>query len=126
MSRLLENWLERATVRLSNTSKAQVRAEIQAHYESACEAALEGGAKEEAADQAAVESLGDAAAANREYRKVLLTSWEADLLRETRCGVWVQSKRWLFLLPTLVIVAGIRFFATGNAYLGATLGLGAA
>ncbi|HMD48801.1 MAG TPA: hypothetical protein VKG79_06875 [Bryobacteraceae bacterium] len=125
MSGLLEAWLKRATRHLSEGSRAQVRTEIEAHYESACEEALGGGASAGEADRAAVASLGDPGAANRAYRKVLLTDMEAALLRETRCGVWSGSKRWLWLLPTLVLIAGIRFLATGDAYFGWTLLTGA-
>jgi hypothetical protein len=125
MSELLERWLGRATKGLSSDSRQQVWAEIRAHYASACEDALAAGASEADSDRAAVALLGDAAAANREYRKVLLTSAEAALLRETRCGVWSGSRRWLWLLPTLILIAAIRFFATGDAYFGWTLLTGA-
>jgi hypothetical protein len=130
MSVLLEIWLKRATRHLSEESRAQVRTEIEAHYESACEEALASGASADQADRTAVGSLGDPASANRAYRKVLLTSTEAALLHETRCGVWSGSKRWLWLLfwllPTLILIAAVRFFATGGAYFGWTLLTGAA
>jgi len=126
MSVLLEGWLKRAIRHLSAESRAQVRTEIETHYQSACEEALANGASADHADRTAVASLGDPAAANRAYRKVLLTSTEAALLHETRCGVWSGSKRWLWLLPTLVLIAAIRFFATGDAYFGWTLLTGAA
>lgn len=121
MSALLERWLDRATKGLSLDSCWQVLAEIRAHYESACEDALAAGASEEESDRAAVASLGDAASANRAYRKVLLTSADATLLRQTGCGVWSGSRRWLWLLPALILIAGVRFFATGDAYFGWTL-----
>jgi hypothetical protein len=126
MSELLEIWLGHATKRLSHDSRQQVWAEIRAHYESACEEALAAGASEEESDRTAVTSLGDAAAANRAYRKVLLTSAEAALLRETRYGLGCGSRRWLWLLPTLILIAAIRFFATGDAYFGWMLLTGAA
>lgn len=125
MSDLLEHWLERATKGLSSDSGRQVWTEIRAHYESACQEALAAGASEEESDRAAVVSLGDPAAANRGYRKVLLTSAEARLLRETSCAFWSGSRRWLWLLPVLIVLAGIRFFAMGDAYSGWTLLAGA-
>ena len=125
MSDLLERWLDRATKDLSLDSSRQVCAEIVAHYESACEEALGAGASEEESDRAAVASLGDAASANRAYKKVLLTDADAALLSQTRCGVWPASRRWLWLLPILVCMAAIRFFVTGDSYFGWTLVTGA-
>jgi hypothetical protein len=125
MSELLEDWLDQATKGLSSNSREQVWTEIRAHYESACEEALAAGASEEQSDRAAVVSLGDAAAANRAYRKVLLTSADARLLRESSCALLSGARRWLWLLPTLILIAGIRFFATGDSYFGWTLVTGA-
>ncbi len=62
----VEQWLSDATRGLSAESAAQVRAEIQQHYDSACEAGDD-----------AIAALGDPRAANRAYRKVLLTEQEA-------------------------------------------------
>lgn len=62
----LEQWLSVATKGLSGESAARVRAEIQQHYDSACEAGDD-----------AIAALGNARAANRAYRKVLLTDFEA-------------------------------------------------
>jgi hypothetical protein len=61
-----EQWLSDATRGLSTESAARVRAEIQQHYDSACEAGGD-----------ALAELGDPRAANRAYRKVLLTEQEA-------------------------------------------------
>lgn len=78
----LENWLTQATRKLSRESTAQVRSEIEQHYESAREAAINGGASLDEADRAAIAALGDATAANCQYRRVLLTSSEATMLRQ--------------------------------------------
>jgi hypothetical protein len=73
----LDQWLSDATRDLTEESAAQVRAEIQQHYDSACEAG-----------QDALAGLGDPRAANRAYRKVLLT------VREARMApVFTQGKR---------------------------------
>jgi hypothetical protein len=77
----LEAWLSSATRGLSAESAAQVRAEIQEHFQSAYEAALADGAPCQEADLAALAALGDAGAANRQYRRVLLTSQEDETLR---------------------------------------------
>ena len=102
----LNAWLEQATRRLSKDSTAQVRSEIQAHYESAREAAISDGASDEEADRLAVTALGDAKVANCQYRKVLLTSAEAKILRN---GNWearaVCSRPWLRLLLLATSVA---------------------
>src|SRR5580704_860970 len=76
----LDNWLERATHGLSKESAAQVRREIGDHYESAREAAIAAGEAAEAAEQLALSALGNAKSANRQYRRVLLTSSEDHLL----------------------------------------------
>jgi hypothetical protein len=64
----LGQWLSEATRGLSAESSEQVRAEIQQHYDLACEAGDDG-----------IAALGDPQAANRAYRKVLLT--KGDVLR---------------------------------------------
>jgi hypothetical protein len=66
---------------LSAESAARVRAEIHEHYQSAYEAALAGGSPGQKAALAAVAALGDARTANRQYRRVLLTSREAKTLQ---------------------------------------------
>lgn len=64
----LEKWLSDATRGLSAESAAQVRQEIQEHCDSTSEAGED-----------AIAALGDPRAANRAYRKVLLTEQEAML-----------------------------------------------
>ena len=78
----LELWLQQATRCLSRDSAAQVRAEIHEHYQSALENAT--GSNAEEADHQAVTALGDARTANRQYRRVLLTSAEEKVLRESQ------------------------------------------
>jgi hypothetical protein len=114
----LESWLTQATCRLASDSAAQVRTEILQHYECAREAAMNGGATADEADRIGVRDLGDAKTANRSYRKVLLTSGEARMLRE---GNWearalcsVSPLRWVFLaLLVIALCAAVRLFLTG-------------
>jgi hypothetical protein len=117
MTTELETWLKQATRHLSRASAAQVRTEIQEHYESAREAAMSGGSTSNEANRLAVTALGNAKAANRQYRSVLLTSAEARMLRE---GNWearaICSRPWLkwLLLVTPVValfVAAALFLA---------------
>jgi hypothetical protein len=68
-----------------------------------------------------VVSLGDPATANRAYRKVLVTSSEASILRQTRCGFASRSRRRIWLLPSLALLASVWFFVSGDNYLGWTL-----
>jgi hypothetical protein len=92
----LDTWLKQATRHLSKASGARVQSEIREHYESAREEAMSGEATATEADRLAMVSLGDAKSANRQYRKVLLTSAEARMLRE---GNWetsaLCSRSWL-------------------------------
>lgn len=94
----LEQWLSAATRYLSAESAAQVRAEIQQHYDSACEAGDD-----------AIAALGDPRAANRAYRKALLTEQEAMmapvLTRPKRTGVGRT------LLTTALVTALLWFLS---------------
>jgi hypothetical protein len=114
----LDAWLKEATRRLAQDSVAQVRAEIQEHYESAREAALIAGATADEADRRAVAALGDARSANCQYRKVLLTSSEARILRQ---GNWearaICSRVWLknalVAFSFVMLIAAEIFFVRG-------------
>jgi hypothetical protein len=114
----LDSWLKHATRHLSRDSTTQVRTEIREHYESAREAAISGGATADEADRIAVTALGDAKAANRQYRRVLLTSGEARLLHE---GNWearaICSRsrlKWLLLgMSVAALIAASASFLMG-------------
>lgn len=115
----LEDWLKRATCRLSADSQARVRAEILEHYESACLEASSRGAAPKEAEHAALASLGDPNTANRQYRKVLVTSREAGLLREVKweSGV-ICSHPKLCFLPGAVLWLGIWLVSAGRSFTG--------
>ena len=90
----LDAWLRRVTLYLSTESESQLCSEIREHYEAALEAAIEEGATPSAAIVKALSDLGDAAVANRRYRKILLTRNEARMLSEAewesnRCRPWL-------------------------------------
>ncbi|MDR3739366.1 MAG: permease prefix domain 1-containing protein [Terracidiphilus sp.] len=118
----LEMWLKRATRWLSTDSAAQVRAEIEEHFAESREAALSAGANEEEAERSALAALGDAAAANRQYRRVLLTAREVRVLRTSAWGVdaicgrgWL---RWFVLFWAVVAMsAGIWAWIAGQLFL---------
>lgn len=114
----LNGWLSLATRRLSSDSTAQVRTEIEDHYQSARDAALDDGATPEEAHRSAVKALGDPRAANRQYRKVLLTSVEAKVLRDAGWeGRAVCSRPWLKrvlpALPAAALLASACLFLNG-------------
>jgi hypothetical protein len=104
----LELWLQAATRSLSCESAAQVRREIREHWELAREAAIERGDGLEEAERAVAASLGDPRAANRRYRRVLLTATEAKMLRDAQWeGRVVCARRWLvWLLRGIPVTAG--------------------
>jgi len=114
----LDRWLKQATKHLASDSVVQVRGEIREHYESAREAAINDGATPDQADQLALADLGDAKTANRQYRKVLLTTAEARLLRE---GNWESraicsqrvSRQLLLGAPVMAVFAAAVLFLTG-------------
>jgi hypothetical protein len=113
MTMQLEMWLKRATRHLSRDSSAQVRREIGEHYDAAVESSMADGSSFDDANRLALAALGDARTANRQYRKVLLTSGEARMLRE---GNWearaVCSRRWV--LPVSAWLAAIAFYFAGS------------
>ncbi len=115
----LDNWLRQATRHLAKDAAAQVRTEIQEHYELTRDTAIANGAASEDAEHCAVSALGDAKVANCQYRRVLLTSAEARMLRE---GNWeshaVCSHPWLkrlFLaVPAAILFAASVLFLMGH------------
>jgi hypothetical protein len=125
----LDAWLKKATRHLSKDAVAQVRIEIQDHYQSARATAMEKGATTDEAEWIALAALGNANVANREYRKVLLTSAEARLLRE---GNWeagaICSRSWLkwvlAAMPVAAILASAASLLTGGVELARALLLG--
>lgn len=108
----LNLWLAKATHRLSKDSALKVRAEIEQHYEMAREAAISRGVPPEEASRIALCELGDAREANCAYRKVMLTSAEARLLRESNLeSRAVCSNPWLkwtaLSLPGIMLLAAV-------------------
>ncbi|HWE53701.1 MAG TPA: hypothetical protein VG273_28180 [Bryobacteraceae bacterium] len=111
----LENWLKQATRGLSAASAAQVHAEIGEHYRSSLDAAIAAGATPENASRTALQNLGDPRAANHQYRRVLLTSAEARLLRQgNRESRFLCARPWLMWLVLAVPVAAIIAGATAG------------
>ena len=111
----LEIWLKQATRHLSRDSAAQVRTEIQEHYESARDDAISRGANVDDAERFAVAALGNAKAANCQYRSVLLTSAEARMLRDAKWEARAVCSRpwlkWLLLgMPLATLFAATSFF----------------
>ena len=92
----LDGWLHQAVRHLSKDSANQVRREIQEHFDAAREAALGNGVDPQRAELAALQALGDPCVANRQYRKVLLTSSEAAVLRQSNAeSRMICSRSWL-------------------------------
>lgn len=92
----LDSWLNQAVKHLSKDSADLVRREIQEHYDAAREAALNNGIDPQQAELVAVQTLGDPGIANCQYRKVLLTSSEAALLRQSNAeSRMICSNKWL-------------------------------
>ena len=104
----LEQWLQRATRGLSKDSAEQVRREIAEHCESAAAEGVD-----------AVQALGDPGIANCEYRKVLLTPFEARMLRDTKWeGKAMCSRPWLkwalLAIPVFTVVGTLALFLSGE------------
>lgn len=125
----LEIWLKQATKGLSTDSTNQVRTEIEEHWRSSEEDALKRGASADEAGRLALKSLGDPKKANCEYRKVMLTSAEARILRsgnrEARAFCSMPLARWGFLAAAAaVLVASGVFFVKGEGSLARLLLVG--
>ncbi|MGH9629558.1 MAG: hypothetical protein ACRD7E_14680 [Bryobacteraceae bacterium] len=115
----LDIWLNQATRHLSGKSAAQVRTEIQEHYESGREAAMSGGATPDDADRIALAALGDARVANCQYRRVLLTSAEARMLRQANWEARVICSRplvkWLLAaMPAAALLTATALYLTSG------------
>jgi hypothetical protein len=97
----LERWLLIATAGLATESVEQVRTEITEHYLAALES--------EQNPETALDSLGDPKAANRQYRRALLTAREAYLLRGWRND---QNFGVPLALPVALLGIGLALLAT--------------
>jgi hypothetical protein len=122
----LDSWVKQAARRLSTDSAAQVRREISEHFESARAAALSTGASADEAERRAIAALGSPQIANRQYRKVLLTSAEAALLRrgnaEARFVCSRPAVRWLMrAIPVSALTASWALYLYGSTELARVL-----
>jgi hypothetical protein len=112
----LDSWLDQAVRRLSKDSAEIVRREIQEHYNAAREAALRSGIGPQHAKLMAVQALGDPCVANRQYRKVLLTSSEATVLRQSNAeSRMICSNKWMKWMmlstPGTLLLLSVIFLA---------------
>jgi hypothetical protein len=104
----LNHWLDKATRCLARESAAQVRREIEEHYDAALETAVKSGMPLPEAEKTAIQSLGNPKVANRQYRRVLLTSSEARMLRiAQREASAVCSRGWLVWLLRAITIVGL-------------------
>jgi hypothetical protein len=130
----LDSWLNQATRHLAQDSVTRVRTEIQEHFESTRDAAIGDGATPDQADSLALTALGDAKAANSQYRRVLLTSGEARMLRsdnwEARAVCSRPQLKWMVAgaLVAALGAAAVLFFrgqaAAGRDVLAVAIGMG--
>jgi hypothetical protein len=112
----LWNWLNAATQGLSAESRIRIEKEIRAHFESARESEIATCANPEEAGLSAIISLGDPKAANRAYRKVLLTQADERLLirfRYNRLDV-IYSTAVFLGIALFWIAIGFREFSALN------------
>ena len=115
----LDSWLKQATRHLGKDSVTRVRTEIQEHFDATRDAAIANGATAEEADTFALKALGDAKAANRQYRRVLLTSAESRILRsddrEARAICSRPPLKWIFAgVFVTALCAAAALFLTGH------------
>ena len=115
----LEHWLDVATKGLCESAAERVRAEIGEHYQSALESAVKSGVDSIEAERHAVAALGDAKTANREYRRVLITEREENLLRSWGWGSHRTQVRVVVVMAVALSV--MRFWTAEVDYVLAAL-----
>lgn len=104
----LDEWLAVATKKLSTESVEHVREEIEEHFISAKEEALAASVHPHDTGLSALVSLGDPKAANRAYRKVLLTKAEELLLIRSR-----YNRPVVICMTAIFLVFALWSFITG-------------
>jgi hypothetical protein len=103
----LDQWLSVATRGLCEAAAERVRTEIGEHYACALESAGTVDVNPLDAERRTVAALGDPKIANREYRRVLLTAGEDDLLRGLTS--WWASWGWLLMgIPLLLAAVALK------------------
>ncbi len=123
----INDWIGVAACGLEKDAWVRVREESYAHYESAREESLRQGASEEHANSAALASLGNARAANKQYKTIHLTEWENKLMRQDECATMALGKRPYFLIVPLALLCGaVAAFAINPGPLTLLLLVGAA
>ena len=106
--REMEKWLQAATRGLAVESAERVGNEIREHVEFASEEFVARGVAQAEANRLAVEGLGSARLANKEYRRVLLTEGDARILRRSAADAELFCRRsWLRGLVAVAAVAGL-------------------
>ena len=115
----LDVWLNIAVRHLSKEAAGTVRREIREHFDAERERALNDGVGAEEAEFIALQALGDPQIANCEYRKVLLTSSEAALLRQSNFEArMICSNGWLkwalLSAPGTLLLLSVIFLAMHN------------
>lgn len=115
----LDSWLNQAARHLSKDSAETVRREIREHFDAERERALKDGADPEQAERIALCVLGDPGIANCEYRKVLLTTSEAALLRQSNLEArMICTRSWvkwaLLSAPGTLLLLSVIFLAMHN------------
>jgi hypothetical protein len=107
----INDWIGVAARGLAKDAWVRVREEIYGHYESAREESLQQGASEQRASAAALSSLGNARAANKQYKKIHLTEWENKLIRQDECATMALHRRpYLLIVPLVLMCAAVAAF----------------
>jgi lipopolysaccharide export LptBFGC system permease protein LptF len=104
-------WIDVATCGLAKDAWVRVREETYTHYESAREESSVKGASEQQAREAALASLGNARAANKQYKGIHLTAWENKLMRQDECAARaLHARPYLWIVPVLLVCAAVAAF----------------
>ena len=111
----LSEWLETATKGLVAPARERIQTEIEAHYTEAVAAHVADGMRPAAAEMLALEDLGDARKAGKEFRKRHLTQEEAEYIGRVRNS---RSASWLFVtsIACFAVLAGFVYSLRSGLY----------
>jgi hypothetical protein len=104
-------WIDVAACGLAKDAWVRVREETYAHYESARDESLRQGASEQHANAVALSTLGNARAANRQYKRIHLTEWESKLIRQDECAAKaIHARPYVLIIPLLFVCGAVAAF----------------
>jgi len=109
----LDKWINEATRLLCASAKQRVRREVTSHYEAARAQLLGNGSSEHEAEAHALETLGDAKLAWRNFCRAYFTTAEVDMIRNFYLRPWgLKARAFTAFISTVILTVLIYRIAT--------------